>query len=42
VSGPLDAWIEREYRHAASAMLRSVSPVGVTKSRPGFGQTLRA
>lgn len=42
MSGSLDTWIEREYRHAASAMLRSVSPVGVTKSRTGFGQTLRA
>ncbi len=36
----LDAWIERQYRFCASAMLESVSPVGLVKVRPGFGQTI--
>jgi len=35
---PLDVWVERQYRHAASAMLLSVSPLGLVKTRPGFGQ----
>jgi glucoamylase len=38
---PLDRWIERQYRHSAVAMLRSVSAVGIVKSRPGFAQTVR-
>lgn len=38
----LDAWIDREYRYAASAMLNSISPVDLVKMRAGFGQTLRA
>jgi glucoamylase len=38
---PLDRWIERQYRHSAAAMLRSVSPVGIVKVRPGFAQTVR-
>ncbi|HEY2464938.1 MAG TPA: glycoside hydrolase family 15 protein [Steroidobacteraceae bacterium] len=38
---PLDRWIERQYRHSAAAMLRSVSPVGILKVRPGFAQTIR-
>jgi glucoamylase len=37
----LDAWIEREYRHAMAAMLPSISPVGISKQRPGFGQTVK-
>ncbi|HXS27685.1 MAG TPA: glycoside hydrolase family 15 protein [Steroidobacteraceae bacterium] len=37
---PLDAWIAREYRHAAAQMLRSISPLEVTKERPGFGQVV--
>jgi glucoamylase len=37
----LDHWGERQYRHSAAAMLRSVSPVGIVKSRPGFAQTVR-
>jgi glucoamylase len=36
----LDPWIERQYRHAASAMLPSFSAVGIVKHRPGFGQTI--
>jgi glucoamylase len=38
---PLDRWIERQYRHSAIAMLRSISAVGIAKSRPGFAQTVR-
>jgi glucoamylase len=38
---PLDRWIERQYRHSAVAMLRSVSATGIVKSRPGFAQTVR-
>lgn len=37
-----DAWLERQLRHSASAMLASVSPVGIVKHRPGFGQSVRA
>lgn len=37
----LDAWIEREYRYAAKAMLTSVSRVDLAKTRPGFGHTVR-
>jgi glucoamylase len=36
----LDRWIERQYRHALAALLPSLSPVGITKKRPGFGQTV--
>jgi len=39
---PLDRWLDDEYRYAATAMLRSVSPVDIVKQRPGFGQTVRA
>ncbi len=38
---PLDRWIEGQYRHSAIAMMRSVSAVGIVKSRPGFAQTVR-
>ncbi|HTX24463.1 MAG TPA: glycoside hydrolase family 15 protein [Steroidobacteraceae bacterium] len=38
----LEAWIERQHAHAAASLLRSVSPVELTKTRPGFGQTIRA
>lgn len=37
----LDQWVERQYRHSAIAMLRSISPIGIVKSRPGFAQTVR-
>ena len=37
---PLDRWIEHQYRHSARALLRSVSPVGIVKARPGFGRTV--
>ena len=35
-------WLEQQYRRAAPAMLRSVSPLELQKSRPGFGQSIRA
>jgi glucoamylase len=38
---PLDRWIERQYRHSVVAMLRSVSPLGIVKNRPGFAQSVR-
>jgi glucoamylase len=38
----LEQWLEREYRHAAQAMLRSVSATGIVKQRPGFGTEVRA
>ena len=38
---PLDRWIERQYRHSAVAMMRSVSAVSIVKDRPGFAQTVR-
>ena len=39
-SAGLDQWIERQYRHAMAALLPSLSAVGITKERPGFGQTV--
>ena len=38
---PLGRWIECQYRHSAVAMMRSVSPLGIVKNRPGFAQTVR-
>jgi glucoamylase len=37
----LCAWIDRQYAHAARQMLRSISPVGIVKIRPGFDQIIR-
>jgi glucoamylase len=37
---PLDLWVDRQYRHAAHAMLSSVSALGIVKTRPGFGQSV--
>ena len=37
MSEPLETWIERQYRHSAAAMLRSVSPLAIVKDRPEFG-----
>jgi glucoamylase len=34
-------WLDREYRYAAGAMLASVSPVSIVKTRSGFGQEIR-
>ena len=36
----LDLWIERQYRHAGAALLPAISPVGIVKHRPGFGQVV--
>lgn len=35
-------WLEREYAYAAQAMQRSISPVDMVKTRPGFGQSIGA
>ena len=37
----LEQWLDREYRHAALAMMASVSAVELVKERPGFGQSMR-
>jgi glucoamylase len=36
----LERWLDQQYQRAAAAMLVSVSPVGIVKARPGFGQTI--
>jgi glucoamylase len=41
VTESLEQWLGREYRHAATALLTSVSARGIVKERPGFGQTIR-
>jgi glucoamylase len=38
----LEQWLDRQYRHAASAMQASISALAVVKTRPGFGQTMVA
>jgi glucoamylase len=35
-------WLEHQYRRCGPAMLRSFSPTSLVKSRPGFGQSIRA
>ena len=37
----LEQWIELQWPRAAGFMLASVSPLGVVKARPGFGQVIR-
>jgi glucoamylase len=37
----LEAWIDRQYRLSAQAMRVAISPTGIIKTRPGFGQTIR-
>jgi glucoamylase len=37
----LSDWVDRQYAHAARHMLRSISAVGVVKTRPGFDQIIR-
>jgi glucoamylase len=37
----LARWIDAQYRRAAAGMLASISPTGLVKTRPGFGQTIR-
>ena len=39
---PLGHWLDRQYRHAATEMQASISPLAVVKTRPGFGQTMIA
>lgn len=34
-------WLDREYRYAATAMLKSISRVDLVKERPGFGHAIR-
>jgi GH15 family glucan-1,4-alpha-glucosidase len=41
VSEGLEQWLDREYRHAGTAMMASVSATTLVKERPGFGQTMR-
>jgi glucoamylase len=41
VTQTLEQWLDREYRHAAVAMMASVSATGLVKERPGFGQSVR-
>ena len=36
----LSAWIDRQSVHAAREMLRSISPIGIVKRRPGFDQVI--
>lgn len=38
----LDGWIARQAGIAAAGLRRSISPTALVKTRPGFGQTLRA
>jgi glucoamylase len=40
VKEALEQWIDREYAHAATAMLRSISARDIVKVRSGFGQTV--
>jgi len=40
MSEALDEWVECQYGHAAKFMMQSISPVGIVKSRPGFGQRI--
>jgi glucoamylase len=40
MSPDFEYWVDAQYRRSAAAMLVSVSPVGLVKSRPGFGHTI--
>ena len=42
MSQALQAWIDGQLKVSANEMLRSISPVGLVKERPGFGQRIRA
>jgi glucoamylase len=39
---PLEPWLDAQLRRSAAGMMASVSPVGLVKERPGFGQRLGA
>jgi len=41
MSPAFELWVDQQYRRSAAALLVSVSPVGLVKSRPGFGHTIR-
>jgi glucoamylase len=41
MTASFELWLDQQYRRAAAAMLVSVSPVGIVKSRAGFGQIVR-
>jgi glucoamylase len=41
VTDSLERWLGREYRHAATAMQKSISACDIVKERVGFGQTVR-
>jgi glucoamylase len=41
VTGNLEEWLGREYRHAATAMVTSISACAIVKERLGLGQTVR-
>jgi glucoamylase len=36
----LERWVDQQYARSMEAMLVSVSPVGIVKSRPGFGHII--
>ena len=36
----LDQWVDRQYRRSADEMQKSISALGVIKTRPGFAQTI--
>ena len=38
----LEGWLQEQYRRSVPQMLRSISALGIVKSRPGFGTTVRA
>jgi glucoamylase len=40
VTASLEEFIERQYAVSARSMRQSISPVGIVKARPGFGQTI--
>jgi glucoamylase len=40
VTASLEAFVERQYAVSARFMRQSISPVGIVKARPGFGQTV--
>ncbi|MGH8517951.1 MAG: glycoside hydrolase family 15 protein, partial [Panacagrimonas sp.] len=42
MSGSLGSWVDLQYRRSVVAMLRGISAVDIEKSRPGFGQRVRA
>jgi len=42
LSESLDEWVERQYRYAATAMLKSISRTDLEKPRPGFARSVRA